>query len=186
MDTNVKELQKDQEFLTDYFKNSWNPNRIHEDYNYGWPFVIPKIPESAYVLDVGCNRDSAHKRLPNNRVYGIDPAGYMADFVGTILEFEHDEKFDVAVSWGAINFGSQEKINAEIAKLSSLLKDNAEVHIRCNPGVYNHSNINREKMNGKFYGWTWEENMRQAKLHGFTVQMIAWDVGERFYAHWKR
>lgn len=186
MDKTVTKLQSEQPFLTEYFKNSWNPNRSHEKYNYGWPFVIPKISESAYVLDVGCHTDSAHGRLPNNRVYGIDPAGKNADFVGTILEFEHPEKFDVAVSWGAINFGSQEKIDAEIAKLSSLLKDKAEVHIRCNPGVANHGNPDGAKMEGKFYPWTWEENMRQAKLHGFAVQMIAWDVGERFYAHWTR
>jgi hypothetical protein len=186
MDKTIKELQADQPFLTEYFAKSWVGNRIHENYNHGWPFIIPKISESAYVLDVGCNKDSAHGRLPNNRVYGIDPAGHKADFVGTILEFEHEEKFDVAVSWGAINFGSQEKIDAEIAKLSSLLKDTAEVHMRCNPGVANHSNPDGEKIAGKFYPWTWEENMRQAKLHGFTVQMLSWDVGERFYAHWTR
>ena len=169
-----------QNYLNNYFQNEWKSSI--PGYKYSGDALIRKVKPNESVVDVGCG-DNYFKRKISNLV-GIDPANDRADFKVTIEEFETDQKFDVAFCLGSINFGDEKRILTQIEKVISLLKPNARIYWRCNPGKQDHPTVGCKEI--EFFPWTFEFHQWHAPRLGFTIKELCWDTQNRIYAEWVR
>ena len=123
----------DNQCLNAYFSKIWQPDM--KKWKYSGLKLIDEVndlnPRS--VLDVGCGYNEFKGKIHN--LTGIDPYNDRADYKISIMDFRANEKFDVILCLGSINFGSSEKITAEIAKAVLLLEDKGTMFFRVNPGV---------------------------------------------------
>jgi hypothetical protein len=173
-----------QQYLNNYFGNIWHK---HSDpctkENKSGLELLTKITDNDSVIDVGCGRNPFKGKIKN--LLGVDPAFDQADVKCTIDEFVTDTKFDVALCLGSINFGSKEDIERQITKVVSLLKPNARIYWRCNPGQQDHPDAGCELI--EFYPWSIEEHVRLSELFGFKLVECTWEQnGRRIYAEWQR
>lgn len=172
-----------QDYLNHYFGTIWyRKNGSLTQYEKTGLALIDKIKQGETVLDVGCGANPFKGLIPE--LLGIDPAFDQADVRIGIDEFETDERFDVAFCLGSINFGSVTDVERQITKVVSLLKRNARIYWRSNPGSQDHKN--EECANIDFYPWTIEEHIRLATKFGFKLMECSWDNNNRIYAEWLR
>jgi len=85
------------------------------------------------VLDVGCGYNEFKGKI--NFLTGIDPYNDNADIKINTIDYKPNQKFDVILCLGSINFGSQSKIQKEVAHCASLLEQDGVMFFRVNPGV---------------------------------------------------
>lgn len=173
----------DQALLNDYFANHWHrKNGNLAQFNKTGLDLVNKIKPTDRVLDVGCGKNPFKGLIPN--LVGIDPAFDEADVKCTIEEFSTHDLFDVALCLGSINFGNSERIEQQIAKIVKLLKPQATIYWRCNPGQQDHNNEECKAID--FYPWSIEEHVRLADMFGFLLVECSWDTKNRIYAEWRR
>ena len=173
-----------QEYLNYYFGNIWhtNSNPCIQIEKSGM-LLLDKISSADQVIDVGCGTNPFKGLIKN--LIGIDPAFDQADVRCGIDEFETDQKFDVALCLGSINFGDVSDIERHIAKVVSLLKPTARIYWRCNPGQQDHPSKECEEIN--FYPWSVSEHIRLADKFGFDLVECSWEKNNRrIYAEWTR
>jgi hypothetical protein len=174
----------DQDYLNYYFGNVWHQgsNPIETSEKSG-KALIEKINSGERVIDIGCGTNPFKGLIPN--LVGIDPAFDQADYRVTVEDFETTEKFDVAFCLGSINFGNRGEIEKQISKVVSLLKPDARIYWRCNPGQQDHPSD--ECKNIQFYPWTIPEHVRLAEKFGFRLMQCQWENNNRrLYAEWVR
>ena len=128
--------------------------------------------------------DQIHSKGKIKNLVGIDPAYDEADHNVTIEEFTTDDKFDVAFCLGSINFGSFDTIIAQIDRVVNLLKPNARIYWRSNPGQNDHPHEDCNKID--FFPWTFDKHRKFAEMFGFEVTDLKWDNCDRIYAVWER
>jgi hypothetical protein len=168
-----------QEELNFYFRNIW-PGGVQNFKETGFS-IADKINPNEHVLDVGCGRNLFKGKIKN--LVGIDPAFDEADFKTTIEDFKTTEKFDVALCLGSINFGSLLTITRQIECIINLLKPNARIYWRCNPGLQDHGNS--ECTNIDFFPWSIEWHNTLAERYGFKITEIGIEKDKnRIYATW--
>lgn len=170
-----------QDLLNNYFSQVWyKRDRDLSKYHFSGYSLVDKVKPDEWVLDVGCGKHPFKGHIQN--LVGIDPAFDEADHRVTIQDFETDQKFDVAFCLGSINFGDDDDIRAEIAKVVSLLTPESRIYWRCNPGRADHGNAECNFI--PFYDWTMERLVYWAEEFGFKVTEIRWDSNNRIYAEW--
>lgn len=169
-----------QQKLNHYFRNIWKPNI--DQYVYTGRVLAEKVANDEWVLDVGCGSNPFKKSIKN--LIGIDPATDQADIKTTIEDFKTDQRFDVAFCLGSINFGTEEIIVEQIRCLTKLLKPQARIYWRCNPGLQDHNN--NECKNIDFFPWSIEKHVVFSELFGFKLLTFKWDNFNRIYAEWVR
>ena len=176
-------LNKNQDFLNQYFGKTWKGDI--DSYIYSGFALLNHIRPNDRVLDVGCGDNPFKGKIAN--LVGVDPANPKADVVLPIEDYETDEKFDVAFCLGSINFGSHEVIEAQIAKVVSLLTPVGRIYWRCNPGCKDHGNELCNQID--FYPWTFELLEDYARQFGFKVIDAKLDKNsrnQRLYCVWQR
>jgi len=119
--------------LQRYFSKHWQNDM--KKWKYSGLSLIDEVnnlkPRS--VLDVGCGYNEFKGKIHN--LIGIDPYNDKADIrVGT-LDYKTDRKFDVILCLGSVNFGSRDKIIAEVGRCVNLLSDDGLMFFRVNPGL---------------------------------------------------
>lgn len=169
-----------QQQLNNYFSTHWRGHL--NTYNYSGLSLSKKIKSNEWVLDVGCGINSFKPLITN--LIGIDPAFSQADYQTTIEDFETDLRFDVALCLGSINFGSEEKIKYQIKCVVNLLKPNARIYWRVNPGLRDHGNKECQTIN--FFPWSAESLIKYAQEFGFEATDIKQDLNNRLYSEWIR
>lgn len=173
-----------QEFLNRYFAESWKPSIDAYTYS-AYSTLAKKVRPGQWVLDVGCGGNPFKKLLPN--VVGIDPARDEADYKVAIEDFETNQRFDVAMCLGSINFGTITDIEPAVAKVVGLLKSQSQIYWRLNPGRQDHACGDCEQI--KFFPWTHEILRSFADKHGYrqtNEQQETNDRVVRLYAEWHR
>jgi len=177
-------LTHNQDFLNDYFKNTWQGSI--ESFKYTGFALLDHIGSNDRVLDVGCGANPFKGKIQN--LVGIDPANPRADLMVSIEDYQTADKFDVALCLGSINFGTHEIIEAQISKVVSLLTPCGRIYWRCNPGRQDHGNKLSEQID--FYPWTFELLEDYARQFGFKVIDSKMDGNskgnERLYCVWQR
>ena len=159
-----------------YFSGIWKPDWTKLEHS-GWSLVdkINKLePES--VLDIGCGFNDLKDKIPN--LYGIDPYNDKADILIRTLDYKPKEKFDVILCLGSINFGSQSKIETEVAHCASLLEKGGTMFFRVNPGV------KHDKPESKwidFFAWNVPFIIELAEKLNLKVLDIRDDTNKRKY-----
>ena len=128
------------------------------------------------VLDVGCGYNEFKGKIDN--LIGIDPYNDLADFKTGTLDYKTDEKFDVILCLGSVNFGTRDKIIAEIKKCVELLADGGTMFFRVNPGVQH------DKPEAKwieFFAWNVPFIIELSNMFNLDILDIRDDTNQRKY-----
>jgi hypothetical protein len=176
--TSVEEYVQyiDNQCLNAYFSKIWQPDM--KKWKYSGLKLVDEVndlnPRS--VLDVGCGYNEFKGKIKN--LTGIDPYNDRADYKISIMDFRSNEKFDVILCLGSINFGSQDKITAEIAKTVHLLEEGGTIFFRVNPGV---SHDRPESHWIEFFAWNVPFIIELAEKFNLKVLDIRDDANQRKY-----
>jgi len=140
--------QIDNECLNQYFSKVWQPET--KKYKYSGLAIIDEVNNMnpSNVIDIGCGYNEFKGKI--NNLVGIDPYNDKADIKSTILDYETDIEYDVAICLGSINFGSSDKILSELSAVVNLLRYNGLIYFRVNPGL---SHKLHESKWINFYDW---------------------------------
>lgn len=123
----------DDKVLDKYFRNYWQGEL--KKYKYSGLSLIDEINnlKPRRVLDIGCGYHEFKGKIDN--IVGIDPYNSAADYEVKLLDYKPDEKFDATLALGSINFGSTDKVFAELEHAVKLCNPGAFMYFRVNPGL---------------------------------------------------
>ena len=166
----------DNKCLNTYFSKIWQPDM--KKWKYSGLKLVDEVnalkPRS--VLDVGCGYNEFKGKIKN--LTGIDPYNDSADHKISIMDFQPNQRFDVIMCLGSINFGSRDKIAAEIAKTVLLLEDGGTIFFRVNPGL-NHDRPESRWI--EFFAWNVPFIIELAERFTLKVLDIRDDANQRKY-----
>ena len=166
----------DNQCLDAYFSKIWQPDM--KKWKYSGLKLIDEVnalnPRS--VLDLGCGYNEFKGKIRN--LIGIDPYNDLADHKISIMDFRSNEKFDVILCLGSVNFGSRDKITAEVAKAVLLLEQGGMIFFRVNPGV-NHDRPEARWI--EFFAWNVPFIIELAERFNLKVLDIRDDANQRKY-----
>jgi hypothetical protein len=179
-------IETPQSVITDFFVKSAEHHNNRHQYLTQWQHsgyaLIKKISLDENVIDIGCGRNLFKPLLPN--LIGVDPATDEADYKIPFLEFDTDQKFDVALCLGSVQFGTLDNIKEHLYKINSLLTPNGRIYWRCN------GNTGTPDW---FFKWTFELHQELSTEFGYTLNECKWDYyspdhdqSYRIYAEWIR
>lgn len=123
----------DDKVLDKYFRTVWQGEM--SKYKYSGLALIDEINslKPRKVLDIGCGYNEFKGKIDN--IVGIDPYNDCADYCVKLLDYHPQEKYDATLALGSINFGSTDKIFAELEHAVSLCNPGAVMFFRANPGL---------------------------------------------------
>jgi hypothetical protein len=166
----------DDAVLRRYFSTVWQPQT--KKYKYSGLSIVDEVNAMCprAVIDVGCGYNEFKGKIHN--LTGIDPWNHRADIQTSVVNFIPEEKYDVAICLGSINFGSTDKIVNEMTAVTNLLREGGLMYFRVNPGEQ-HAAPESKWIN--FYDWdpTFISNM--AQYLGCRLLTLRKDVGNRFF-----
>ena len=172
-------LHPRQDFLNQYFADTWSGDIA--SYQYSGFAILNHIGANDRVLDVGCGNNPFKRKIKN--LTGVDPANTKADVMIAIEDYETDEKFDIALCLGSINFGSYDTIRDQTESMVNALKQKSRIYWRCNPAHRDHGN---DKVNDvPFFHWRLEHHLLLSKRFGYEVTEFMPDQN-RYYVKWER
>jgi len=128
------------------------------------------------VLDVGCGYNEFKGKIDN--LIGIDPYNDKADLQVSTLEYRTDQKFDVIMCLGSVNFGSRDKIIAEMGRCVDLLEDGGTMFFRVNPGVQHNK---PEAKWIEFFAWNVPFIIELSEMFNLKILDIRDDSNQRKY-----
>lgn len=175
---NISELvdRIDERVLENYFGSVWQPQT--KKFKYSGLRLIDEINnlQPSSVLDLGCGYNEFKNKI--NNLTGVDPYNNNADIKSTILNYNPQNKFDVVLCLGSINFGSTEKIFAEISKAVELTTTGGLLYFRVNPG-HSHEAVESEWIS--FYNWTPSFIINLADILQVNILELRNDSNRRMY-----
>ena len=165
--------------LRKYFTKVWQP--ITKKYKYSGLSIVDEINslKPLSVLDLGCGYNEFKGKIDN--LVGVDPYNTRADLCSDIVDFKSKDKFDVVISLGSINFGTVDKIYAELENAVSLTKTNGLLYFRVNPGTQHQA---PEAQWIQFFNWTSEfiiNCSQQLNCDILDLKQEVNDRGTRYY-----
>jgi SAM-dependent methyltransferase len=162
--------------LHKYFSKYWQNDM--KKWKYSGVALIDEVNslKPRAVLDVGCGYNEFKGKIDN--LIGIDPYNDRADLQVSTLDYNTAQTFDVIMCLGSINFGSREKIIAEVGRCVDLLADGGTMFFRVNPGVQH------DKPEAKwieFFAWNVPFIIELSEIFNLTVLDIRDDSNQRKY-----
>jgi SAM-dependent methyltransferase len=167
--------------LNKYFSKYWQNDM--KKWKYSGLTLINEVNnlKPRAVLDVGCGYNEFKGRI--NNIIGIDPYNDKADLrVGT-LDYITDQKFDVILCLGSVNFGNRDKIIAEVSRCVKLLADNGTMFFRVNPGL-SHDKPEADWI--EFYAWNVPFIIELSEKFNLKILDIRDDTNRRKYFVYKK
>ena len=128
------------------------------------------------VLDVGCGYNEFKGKI--NNLIGIDPYNDRADLQVSTMNYKTNQKFDVILCLGSVNFGSRDKIIAEVGRCVNLLADSGTMFFRVNPGIQ-HDKPEAQWI--EFFSWNVPFIIKLAEMFNLQVLDIRDDTNSRKY-----
>jgi SAM-dependent methyltransferase len=162
--------------LHKYFSKYWE-NDIKK-WKYSGLALIDEVNnlKPRAVLDVGCGYNEFRGKI--NNLTGIDPYNEQADLLVSTLDYKTDQKFDVMLCLGSINFGDRDKIIAEVGRCVDLLADGGTMFFRVNPGVQHNK---PEAKWIEFFAWNVPFIIELSEIFNLKVLDIRDDSNQRKY-----
>ena len=162
--------------LHKYFSKYWQNDM--KKWKYSGVALIDEVNslKPRAVLDVGCGYNEFKDKIDN--LIGIDPYNDRADLEVSTLEYRTDQKFDVILCLGSVNFGNREKIIAEVGRCVALLADGGTMFFRVNPGVQ-HDKPEADWI--EFYAWNVPFIIELSEMFNLAVLDIRDDTNQRKY-----
>ncbi len=162
--------------LNKYFTKYWQNDM--KKWKYSGLSLINEVNslKPRAVLDVGCGFNEFKGKIDN--LIGIDPYNDKADIrVGT-LDYKTDQKFDVILCLGSVNFGGREKIIAEVGRCVNLLAKDGLMFFRVNPGL-SHDKPEADWI--EFYPWNVPFIIELSEMFQLKILDIRDDTNQRKY-----
>ena len=128
------------------------------------------------VLDVGCGYNEFKGKI--NNLIGIDPYNDQADIRVSAMDYRTDERFDVILCLGSVNFGGRDKIIAEVGRCVNLLAEGGTMFFRVNPGIQ-HDRPEAQWI--EFFAWNVPFIIELAEMFNLQVLDIRDDTNSRKY-----
>jgi len=128
------------------------------------------------VLDVGCGYNEFKGKI--NNLIGIDPYNDQADLQVSTMNYKTNQKFDVILCLGSVNFGSRDKIIAEVGRCVNLLAEGGTMFFRVNPGIQ-HDKPEAQWI--EFFSWNVPFIIKLAEMFNLQVLDIRDDTNSRKY-----
>ena len=162
--------------LHKYFSKYWDNDM--KKWKYSGLALIDEVNSLSprAVLDVGCGYNEFKGKI--NNLIGIDPYNNRADLQVSTLAYKTDQKFDVIMCLGSVNFGSRDKIIAEVARCVNLLEDGGTMFFRVNPGI---QHDRPEARWIEFFSWNVPFIIELAEMFNLQVLDIRDDTNSRKY-----
>jgi hypothetical protein len=180
---NVGELVEkiDDAVLGRYFSEVWQPEM--KKFKYSGLILIDEVNslKPRNVLDIGCGYNEFKGKI--NNLVGLDPYNNRADIQCKIADYRTTEKYDVVLALGSINFGSTDKIFAELERAVELTASGGKLFFRVNPGV---QHTPPESRWISFYPWNSNFIINCADYFGIDVLDIRNDSNNRMYFLWNK
>ena len=180
---NVGELVEkiDDAVLGRYFSEVWQPEM--KKFKYSGLILIDEVNslKPRNVLDIGCGYNEFKGKI--NNLVGLDPYNNRADIQCKIADYRTTEKYDVVLALGSINFGSTDKIFAELERAVELTASGGKLFFRVNPGV---QHTPPESRWISFYPWNSNFIINCADYFGIDVLDIRNDSNNRMYFVWSK
>jgi hypothetical protein len=180
---NVGELVEkiDDAVLGRYFSEVWQPEM--KKFKYSGLSLIDEVNslKPRNVLDIGCGYNEFKGKI--NNLVGLDPYNNRADIQCKIADYRTTEKYDVVLALGSINFGSTDKIFAELERAVELTASGGKLFFRVNPGV---QHTPPESRWISFYPWNSNFIINCADYFGIDVLDIRNDHNNRMYFVWSK
>jgi SAM-dependent methyltransferase len=159
-----------------YFSKYWQNDM--KKWKYSGVALIDEVNglKPRAVLDVGCGYNEFKGKIHN--LIGIDPYNDRADLEVSTIDYKTDQKFDVILCLGSVNFGSRDKIIAEVGRCVNLLADGGTMFFRVNPG------IQHDKPEARwidFFAWNVPFIIELAEMFCLKVLDIRDDTNSRKY-----
>ena len=167
--------------LHKYFSKYWQNDM--KKWKYSGLALIDEVNnlKPRAVLDVGCGYNEFKGKIDN--LVGIDPYNDLADFQVGTLDYKPDTKFDVILCLGSVNFGSRDKIIAEVKRCVELLDDNGILFFRVNPGL-SHDKPEADWI--EFYAWNVPFIIELSEIFNLKILDIRDDTNSRKYFVYKK
>lgn len=181
---NIGELvdRIDDKVLARYFGEVWQGHM--KKFKYSGLTLIDEVNnlKPRRVLDIGCGYHEFKGKI--NNLVGIDPYNKNSDYQVKLLDYNPKEKFDVTLALGSINFGSTDKIFAELEHAVSLCNPGAVMFFRANPGLPHDKD---ESTWISFYPWDANFIVNCADQLGVDILDIRTDSHKnRLYFVWRK
>ncbi len=162
--------------LHKYFSKYWQNDM--KKWKYSGLALIDEVNslKPRAVLDVGCGYNEFKGKI--NNLIGIDPYNKNADLQVSAIDYKTDEKFDVILCLGSVNFGNRDKIITEIKKCVELLANGGTMFFRVNPGVQH------DKPEAKwieFFAWNVPFIIELSNMFNLDILDIRDDTNQRKY-----
>ena len=167
--------------LNKYFSKYWENDM--KKWKYSGLALINEVNnlKPRAVLDVGCGYNEFKGRI--NNIIGIDPYNDNADLQVGTLDYKTDQKFDVILCLGSVNFGSRDKIIAEVERCEKLLADGGTMFFRVNPGLP-HDKPEADWI--EFYAWNVPFIIELSEKFNLKILDIRDDTNSRKYFVYKK
>tara|TARA_Y100001937_G_scaffold111765_1_gene158688 strand:+ start:2847 stop:3512 length:666 start_codon:yes stop_codon:yes gene_type:complete len=167
--------------LNKYFSKYWQNDM--KKWKYSGLALIDEVNnlKPRAVLDVGCGYNEFKGRI--NNIIGIDPYNKNADLQVGTLEYKTDQKFDVILCLGSVNFGSRDKIIAEVERCERLLAYGGTMFFRVNPGLP-HDKPEADWI--EFYAWNVPFIIELSEKFNLKILDIRDDTNSRKYFVYKK
>ena len=162
--------------LHKYFSKYWQNDM--KKWKYSGVALIDEVNnlKPRAVLDVGCGYNEFKGKI--NNLIGIDPYNDRADLQISTLNYKTDQKFDVILCLGSVNFGHRDKIIAEVGRCVNLLADGGTMFFRVNPGIQ-HDRPEAKWI--EFFSWNVPFIIELAEIFNLQVLDIRDDTNQRKY-----
>jgi len=159
-----------------YFSKYWDNDM--KKWKYSGVALIDEVNglKPRAVLDVGCGYNEFKGKIDN--IIGIDPYNDRADLEVSVMDYKTDQKFDVILCLGSVNFGSRDKIIAEVGRCVNLLADGGTMFFRVNPGIQ-HDRPEAKWI--EFFAWNVPYIIELAEIFNLRVLDIRDDTNSRKY-----
>ena len=167
--------------LHKYFSKYWQNDM--KKWKYSGVQLIDEVNalKPRAVLDVGCGYNEFKGRIDN--LVGMDPYNDKADLQVSTLEYKTDNKYDVILCLGSVNFGDRDKIIAEVGRCVNLLAENGTMFFRVNPGVQ-HDKPEAHWI--EFFAWNVPFIIELAEIYNLKILDIRDDTNQRKYFVYKK
>lgn len=171
----------DDAILHRYFSEVWQPEM--KKFKYSGLSLIDEVNSllPLSVLDIGCGYNEFKRKIYN--LTGLDPFNKNADIHCKLLDYKTDIKYDVILALGSINFGSTDKIFAELEHAVNLTNTGGKLFFRVNPGL---SHVPPESKWISFYNWDSNFIINCANYLNVDVLDIKNDSKDRMYFIWNK
>jgi predicted TPR repeat methyltransferase len=162
--------------LHKYFSKYWQNDM--KKWKYSGVALIDEVNslKPRAVLDVGCGHNEFKDKIDN--LTGIDPYNDKADLQISTLDYKTDQRFDVIMCLGSVNFGGRDKIIAEVGRCVNLLADGGTMFFRVNPGIQ-HDRPEAQWI--EFFAWNVPFIIELAEMFNLQVLDIRDDTNSRKY-----